>query len=135
MHISKQAITIPIQKGYERLKLLQVPKKTQWRKLAITLSDEVRFIPFDDIIYCKSTSNYTTIFTTGDTSYLCCKTLKDIESKLPDDLFIRIHHSYLVNMHFITSLIKQKSELEIDNRLLLPISQTKKADMYKLFNL
>ncbi|MEO7310591.1 MAG: LytTR family DNA-binding domain-containing protein, partial [Chitinophagaceae bacterium] len=98
MNTTKQAITIPLQKGYEIFKVLQVSKKMQFKKLAISVNDEVQFIAFEDIIYCKSTSNYTTIFTRFDKSYLCSKTLKDIESKLPDDLFFRIHQSYVVNV-------------------------------------
>ena len=134
MYTSKQATAFPLQKSYDPLRVLQAPRKIQWKKLAIKLGDEIRFIPFEDIIYCKSVNNYTTVFIQGDKSFLCCKTLKDIESKLPADLFIRIHHSYLVNLHFITSLKKQDCELEINNKLLLPVSRSKKTEMYKLFN-
>ena len=110
-------------------------KKIAWKKLAVSTSNEVRFIPFEAIIYCKATSNYTTVYVQGGTSYLCCKTLKDVEARLPADMFIRIHHSYLVNLHCITSLKKNTGELEIENKLLLPISRNKKMELYELFNL
>ncbi len=134
MNHAEAVKSIPLQKSYETLKLLPITKKTIWRKLAVTLQDETRFISFEDIVYCKSTSNYTTIFTHDNKSYLCCKTLKEIASKLPEELFIRIHHSYVVNIHFITAVKKQKSEMEIDNRIMLPVSQSRKAGIYKLLH-
>jgi len=161
MNISTPASTIPLQKSFGSLKALPAPvapvhvltnrnlhplkeidredtnhgKRVSWKKLAVAMTDETRFIPFEDIVYCMSTSNYTTIFIRGGTSYLCCKTLKDIEAKLPSDTFIRIHQSYLVNLHCITSLKKNTGELEIENKLLLPISRYKKTELYELFNL
>lgn len=129
------ATTIPLQKTYGALKVLEPHKKIVWKKLAISTNEEIRFIPFDDILYCKSTNNYTTIYTVNGKSYLCSKTLKDIESRLPADSFFRIHHSYVVNVQCITSLKKQTAELEINSKLLLPISRSKKAVLYELFNL
>ncbi len=68
--------------------------------------EEVRFIAFEDIIYCKSTNTYTTIFVSGGKSYLCCKILKEIETKLPGDQFSSIHQSYVVNLQCIVALKK-----------------------------
>ena len=131
----KPAATILLQQNYPSLKILQAPKKKVLQKLAVTLNDEIRFIAFDDILYCMSTNNYTTIFLRSGISHLCCKTLKGIESKLPTDAFVRIHHSYLVNIHCITALKRQSSELELDNKLLLPISRTQKTALYELLGL
>lgn len=135
MSISTSANAIPLPNSYGSLKALPVPKKILWKKLAVHLKDEIKFIPFEEILYCEASNNYATIFTRGGSAYLCAKTLKEIESKLPADTFMRIHHSYLINMHCIVSLKKQTSELEIENKLLLPISRTKKDELYELLNL
>ncbi|MES2774428.1 MAG: LytTR family DNA-binding domain-containing protein [Bacteroidota bacterium] len=135
MEISTSATAIPLRKSYGNLKAIPAPKKLLLKKLAVALSDETRFIDFEDIVYCKADNNYTTVFTKCGKSYLCCKTLKDIEAKLPADNFIRIHHSYLVNLQSITALKKQSCELEIDNRLLLPVSRTQKTALYELLGL
>lgn len=134
MSISTSATAIALPNNFGNLKALPVPKKILWQKLAVLTKDEIRFIPFDDIIYCMASNNYVTIFTRSGRPYLCSKTLKDIESKLPSDIFIRIHHSYLVNLHSITSLKRQTNELEIENKLLLPISRSRKNELYELFN-
>jgi two-component system LytT family response regulator len=101
-------------------------KKINWQKLAVHTMDEIRFIPFDDIVYCSAQINYTKIFTRDGKSFLCSKTLKDIENKLPGEVFLRIHHSHLVNLNDITALKKQDGKLEISNEILLPYSRNMK---------
>jgi two-component system LytT family response regulator len=101
-------------------------KKIKWQKLAVHTMDEIRFIPFDDIVYCSAQINYTKIFTRDGKSFLCSKTLKDIENKLPGEDFLRIHHSHLVNLNDITALKKQDGKLEISNEILLPYSRNMK---------
>jgi two-component system LytT family response regulator len=101
-------------------------KKVNWQKLAVHTMDEVRFISFDDIVYCSAQVNYTRIFTRNGKSLLCSKTLKEIEKKLPGDDFLRIHHSHLVNIKDITALKKQDGMLEISNEIQLPFSRSMK---------
>lgn len=125
----KQAQAVPL-RGL--LKLLPPDKKTQWKKLAVANLNETRFIPFDEIMYCKSINNYTTVFVQNGKSYLCCKTLKEIASNLPEEQFVRIHRSYLVNIQCITALKKHDNELELNNAISLPISKTQKISLYYL---
>ena len=125
----KQAQAVPL-RGL--LKLLPPHKKTQWKKLAVANLDETRFIPFDEIMYCKSINNYTTVFVQNGKSYLCCKTLKETASSLPDNQFVRIHRSYLVNIQCISALKKHDNELELNNTISLPISRTQKTSLYYL---
>ena len=128
-------VIIPLEKSYPVLRIANEPVTVNWKKLSITTTDEVRFIPYDDIIYCMSNSNYTTIFLRGDRSYFCSKTLKEIGNKLPKEDFFRIHHSYLVNLNCITSLRKKTAEIEINNKLLLPVSRMQKKAFYEMLGL
>lgn len=50
-----------------------------------------------DILYVEADRNYSRIFTTGK-EYLLSTTLKAIEEKLSQHLFVRIHRSYLINL-------------------------------------
>lgn len=135
MQRSTSTIAIALEKSYPPLRIVDEPVRLKWKKLAIITTEEVRFIRFEDIVYCKSVSNYKTIYVQGGKSYFCSKTLKDIEDKLPKESFLRIHHSYLVNLHCITSLRKKTGEMEIDNKLLLPISRTQKKVLYEMLGL
>lgn len=104
-------------------------KKVTWRKLAVHTMDEVRFIPFDEILYCSAQINYTKIFTRNGKVLLCSKTLKEVEKNLPEDQFIRIHHSHLVNINEITAMKKKEAMMEINHEILLPISRNMKKDV------
>jgi DNA-binding LytR/AlgR family response regulator len=57
---------------------------------------------YNDIIMIKGLGNYVEIFTTCDKKYVYYKTLKDLIESLPDE-FMRIHHSYIVNLTNIES--------------------------------
>jgi two-component system LytT family response regulator len=105
---------------------MPVIKKSRWQKLAVFTVDEIRFIPFDEIIYCSAQINYSKIYTRNGKCLLCCKTLKEVEKNLPDNQFIRIHQSYLVNVNDITAMKKKNGLLEINHEILLPISRNMK---------
>ena len=135
MTTASSLAALPLVKGNENLKVLPISRKVQWEKLIVNSQEEIRFIPFNDILYCKSTQNYTTVFLKNGKSYLCCKTLKEIESKLPSSDFFRIHHSFIVNVHSITALKKKSQEVELENSHLRPFSRSQKGGLYDLFNL
>ncbi len=134
METNNHALTIQLSDCNEPFKVIHVTKKTLFNKLSVVSNEEIRFIAFEDILYCKSSSNYTTIFTRKQKSYLCSKTLKDVEARLPQDYFFRIHQSYLINLQCITALKKQACEIELDNQIFIPFSREKKPELYKLLN-
>jgi two-component system LytT family response regulator len=132
---STSLAALPLAKSSDNLKVLPITRKVQWDKLIVNTQDEVRFIPFEEILYCKSIQNYTTVYLKNGKSYLCCKTLKEIEAKLPVGDFFRIHHSYVVNLNSISAFKKKTQEVELDNHLLLPYSRSQKNGLFELFNL
>ena len=77
----------------------------------------------DLIVYCKAYGNYTQIHL-SDRCLTNSKTLKQIESLLPKETFIRIHKSYLINSNYIigfkeqdTIILKPDIELQIARRM------------------
>lgn len=55
----------------------------------------------DDILWIQASGNYIEIFTSYEKSYLLRIGLKDIEGRLPEEQFIRVHKSYIVNKKHI----------------------------------
>lgn len=53
-----------------------------------------------EILWIQASGNYIEIFT-NEKSYVLRIGLKEIEERLPDEQFIRIHKSYIVNKHHI----------------------------------
>jgi DNA-binding LytR/AlgR family response regulator len=71
--------------------------KTLNLRLVVATSTGTHLIPFGDIVMCTADSNYCIIDLTDGKRIMASKTLKYIESKLPEQLFFRTHQSHLVN--------------------------------------
>jgi len=64
-------------------------------------------IPIHDIVYLEAMRDYTRI-TTVTKQYLVLTTLNGIAEKLPRDIFVRIHRSYIVNRDKVDAIQKNK---------------------------
>lgn len=88
-------------------------------------------VRFSDIIYLSAESNYT-IINTKNGKYIYSCVLKRFEEKLPDNIFARIHRSYLVNVNFISGFEGNSLHLG-DHRV--PVSRYYRDELYKNFNI
>jgi len=76
----------------------------------------------NDILYVEADRNYCTIvLRTG--KHLLASTLKSMESKLPDNQFLRVHRSFIVNINNLD--VVADDHLEI-NRKVIPLSKAHK---------
>lgn len=82
--------------------LLASAKKVD--KLSFRTIEGIYIIALQDIDYCAADGNYSKIYYKGDQQITISKTLKRIEEKLSNHLFIRIHQSYLVKINKIRLL-------------------------------
>lgn len=62
-------------------------------------------IMIPEILYIEADRNYSRIFT-GNKEYLLSITLKLIEEKLPESIFLRIHRSYIINISQIEEVLE-----------------------------
>lgn len=67
-------------------------------------------IPFNELLYLKADGLYTKVFTKVK-SYLVRDILKGFEDKLPEEQFIRVHKSFLINVNHVTSFNAKKINL------------------------
>jgi DNA-binding LytR/AlgR family response regulator len=88
-------------------------------------------INYEDLIYIEGQKAYVT-FHTSSKRVTALASLKDLEEKLPDKLFIRIHKSYIVSIKKIDSL--EGNMIEIGGKH-LPIGKSYKKDVETLFGL
>ncbi len=72
-------------------------------------------IPVRDIVYLEAMRDYTRI-TTATKQYLVLTTLNGILNKLPGDIFVRIHRSYVVNRKKVDAI--QKNKITIQSQVL-----------------
>lgn len=86
---------------------------------------------FNDIFYIEGLQNYALIHTAMK-KYTVYLTLKSIEEKIPEDQFLKINRSYIVNKHRITSI---DGEEIILNDIYLQIGRSfKESVMEKLLS-
>ncbi len=103
--------------------------ETAHKRIAIATETGFEFLKFNTIIFMEAQSNYTKFHLTTNFSITTSKTLKHFEEILPEDLFFRIHKTYLVNMNFIKRYIKGDEQIiELITGQKLPVSIRKKDE-------
>lgn len=85
-------------------------------------------INFDDIKYIEGLKDYIKIFSTSHKPILTLSSFKKIEDKLPSNLFIRVHRSYIVSLKHIHSV--QRNRILVD-QIRIPIGLNYKDEFIK----
>ena len=82
-------------------------KETGFKKIAVPTSDGFELIPADQVVRCEADDNYTHLFLKDKNKIVACRTLKEMEEQLLDfNFFVRVHHSYLVNLNEVTKYVR-----------------------------
>jgi len=76
------------------------------QKIALPNRDGYEFAPVNAILYCSADGAYTRVVFADKHSLLISRTLGDIEEMLPPEIFVRIHHSTIVNINAVTHYIR-----------------------------
>lgn len=86
-----------------------------------------------EIAYIEALKDYVVI-NTMDSRYTIHSTMKDIERKLSNDNFLRVHRSYIVRIDKIAAIEQPNLILEKDNKV-IPIGGSYKDDLVNRINL
>lgn len=81
--------------------LRQTQTKVAPKKIALPQLGSVTYVDVQNIIALEAQSNYTVIHKPGGQTQTVSKTLKDFEDILDEEMFIRIHKSYIINLHHV----------------------------------
>jgi DNA-binding LytR/AlgR family response regulator len=95
-------------------------------KYKIECDGKIINLKTDDIYYIESNKNYLTVFTLEE-HYVIRKTMKETESELPGEFFIRPHSSFLVNLKHIKSIERQYIILEDGEKILISNNKQKQV--------
>src|SRR6476660_8990190 len=86
--------------------LHNIRQPVQEQKIAFPNRDGYEFAQANSILYCSAEGAYTKVVLNNKHSLLISKTLGDVEEMLPPEIFIRIHHSTIVNINVVTHYIR-----------------------------
>ena len=96
-----------------------VPKDKEY--LSVKADYKVSLVKISDIIYLESEGEYVRMHLANGTSITTLFRLKNMETALPAEHFMRIHRSYIVNLDFIRSYVRGR--VYISETEYLPIGE------------
>jgi len=104
-------------------------------RLAVPSIDGFEFIPVEKLVYCEANDNYTHFYLHAGKKIIASRSLKDIEEQLaPFTHFVRVHHSYMVNMNQVTRYVRgEGGHLIMSDGSMVPVSRSRKESLLKLF--
>lgn len=122
----------------ERLSLLldNLGQTTNHRqRIAVPTLSGLEFLKVDTIVYLEASINYTHIFLKDGRKYIVSRTMKEFEDLLPTEIFIRIHHSHIINKNFAARYIRgDGGQVVLSNGVVLDIAKRRKAEFLKLID-
>jgi two-component system response regulator LytT len=81
----------------ERLRERTVENVVPVEKVPVVVGGGTELLDYDQVHYVQADGDYSRVHT-YDRSYLCTSSLGELEERLPQARFARIHRSYLVNL-------------------------------------
>ena len=126
------SVTDVQEKVEERLQIARDNLAGRRDHLTLRFNESLRIIKNADIMYCHSDSGYTSFYLVQGEKIMVSKGLKEYEKLLPEDKFLRIHKSYLVNKTFIKEYLKE-GYIRLSNDISLPVAVRRKEDILKFF--
>lgn len=76
------------------------------QKIALPTMEGLLMIAIDSIISCASERNYSILYLKEKKKIVISRPLKEMEELLEDHSFLRVHHSYMVNLKEISKYIR-----------------------------
>ncbi len=104
-------------------------------KIALPVADGIEFIDVNEIMYCISQSNYTTLHLSDGKKLLLSKTISNVEKMLSSYFFIRTHRSFLINPNYMKKYFHSEGGFVLmqDNES-IPVSNQHKKTIRGIFD-
>ena len=91
-------------------------------------------INYDDILYIEGLKDYV-IIRTNTGRVITLQTMKSLESKLPQNIFKRIHRSYISNLDKIEAVVGNMIELKEKGQVKhIPIGKNYREELLQIIN-
>jgi len=101
-----QRLSRPVPQQLEILLQKLYQPASSIRKIALPTMEGLQMIPIDSIISCASDSNYTIFQLKNKQKLIVSRLLREVEEMLEEYSFLRVHHSYVVNLNEIEKYYK-----------------------------
>lgn len=106
-------------------------KEETYEDFYVNIDRRLIKIDLPSIYLIEANGDYINI-KTEDKNYIVHSTLKKIEEKLPESLFLKIHRSYIINMKKIIDIEDNSVLIKKD---VVPVSRSNRPELMKRLNL
>jgi DNA-binding LytR/AlgR family response regulator len=99
--------------------------KRQFLKIPTVAANRIVLVDVPAVHYVRAEGHYTWIHTAQGSSF-CNLNITDIESRLDENVFLRIHRSYIVNLSFVQQIVREDGKIMVnlrDGEDSLPVSR------------
>jgi LytTR family transcriptional regulator, CO-responsive transcriptional regulator RcoM len=104
-------------------------------KIPVYRKNRVILIDLKDIVRFQGDGHYTTIVTKDD-RYLSNLSLADLELRLDDSIYLRVHRSHIVSLPYALELVKSDESVNLvmddADQTQVPVSRSKTAQLKEL---
>ncbi len=106
-----------VKRQYELLYSASVSSVDEDEALFLKTEYKVVRIPIRDIVYVEGMSEYLRIHLAGQKPVVALLSMKKMEERLPVGEFMRIHKSFIINLHHIVEINRAKVVLEANEEI------------------
>ncbi len=103
------------------------------QKIAINSLDAVRYILINNIVRLEADGSYCRIYMDTGETIVSSKNMHHFETVLPQNRFIKVHRSHIINLNCIDAILKTDGgSIKLSNGHEIPISRRKKEDFLRI---
>lgn len=104
-------------------------------KISIPTDDGYSLLELNKIIFIEAEGNYSRVYLENGRKPLIVRSLKEFEETLPPKRFIRVHHSFIINIHHAKRYQKGRGGLvEMTNGVRIEVAVRKRTDFLNKFS-
>jgi hypothetical protein len=107
-------------------------------KLPVYKNNKVLLVDLDEVVRLQADGHYTMVCTRDD-EYLCNLSLSDLELRLGEEKFIRVHRSHMINIGFASEFQKSEEQyaivMEHSPAAAIPVSRGKARMLKEMLGL
>lgn len=87
-----------------------------------------------EITHVLAEDNHVNVYLHNEKCITVSKNLKDLESALPDEVFLRVHHSAIINLMYVDKYHQHENNtIELKGGQLVPLSRRRKSSFLEKF--
>jgi two-component system LytT family response regulator len=101
------------------------------KNICLATGDKIEFVKIEEIALCEAAGSYTNVHLRDNRKIMVSKHLKEYETLLADENFMRVHNSYLINLKEVKEFVKSDGGYIImNNNHQVSISPKKKDEFF-----